>query len=242
MEKEQALTTFNNAVNAFYSSRLIIVDRTISAFLSEIVANSELFNVLTDCTRATNFQAEFNKAITRDGFGMSFVLPHNKRHLVALITGLLFEFDKKSLSIVEFVTKFYPQESSHASYMAFCDKVITPYADAYRYMLAPAEVEEEVVVEDKPVELLPEKVAEDCDYWLRQMLDTIAGDNAMGEITRKDGTSLVKGLLYVLETLNPLLIKLVWLGLKNTLGNQQSVLRALKEVQSVLINYGVIEP
>lgn len=242
MGKDQALTTFNNAINAFYSSRLIIVDRTISAFLSEIVANSELFDVLTDCTRATNFQVEFNKAITRDDKGISFVPPHNKRHLVALITGLLFEFDKKSLSVVEFVTKFYPQESSHASYLAFCDKIITPYAEAYRSMLTLPNAIEETIEKDKPIELLPGKVAEDCDYWLRQMLDTIAGDNAMDELTRREGTTLVKGLLHVLESLNPLLIKLVWLGLKNTLGNQQSVLRALKEVQSVLINYGVIEP
>jgi hypothetical protein len=242
MEKDHALSTFNNAINAFYSSRLIIVDRTISAFLSEIVANSELFEVLTDCTRATNFQIEFNKAITRDGSGMSFVLPHNKRHLVALVTGLLFEFDKKSLSVVEFVTKFYPQDTSHASYMAFCDKIITPYAEAYRSMLATPNVVEEVIEEDTHVELLPEKASEDCDYWLRQMLDTIAGDNAMDERTRREGTTLVKGLLHVFESRNPLLIKLVWLGLKNTLGSYQSVLRALKEVQSVLINHGVIEP
>ena len=66
-------------------------------------------------------------------------------------------------------------------------------------------------------------------------------DNGLNNLERKDFITMIKGLMYVTELANPLLIKLNWLGIKYALGNRKSIYRELKEVETILINYGVID-
>lgn len=242
MENASNLQKFNDTLNAFYSSRLIIVDKAISDFLKALASDESYMSVIADATKTSDYRQEYKNAIVTDENGVSFRLPTNKRHVVSLVVGLLLEFDKKDLSIIEFVRKFYPAEVSHDSYLTFCDCVLKPFGDAFRSLyLGEDEVRSSTSITDLEEKPFNEKAKEDSDYWLRLTLDGIMSDNTLSKEERKDFTTMIKGLMYVTELQNPLLIKLNWLGVKYALGNLKSVKRELKEVEIILINYGVID-
>ena len=242
MANAQNLQKFNDAIGAFYSSRLIIVDKAISDFLRTLASDNSYMEVLADATKTADYKQEYQKAIVNDENGISFRLPANKRHVIALVVGLLLEFDRKDLSIIEFVRKFYPREASHDSYLAFCEQVIKPFGEAFKSVYVGEEdtysASTIVDLEEKPFN---DKAKEESDYWLRLVIDGIMSDNGFTNVERKDFITMVKGLMYVTELANPLLIKLNWLGIKYALGNRKSVYRELKEVETILINYGVID-
>lgn len=242
MDIKLAIKKFNDAINSFYTARLIIVERNIGRLLELIASTPELYGVIAECAKSANYQAEYKKAVSRDGVGGYFNLPANRRQLISLITGLLYEFDNKTLSIVDFVTGYFPGETSHESYLTFCEKVITPYAEAFRYMLEgePGEISG-VLSEELSIIPFPDKAKEDADFWLRSLLDIIVGDNSISESERREIVTMIKGLLYVLDTRNPMLIKIVWIGLKNTVGGRKVGFREMKETEMVLMSYGVID-
>lgn len=242
MEKQQNLVKFNEALNAFYSSRLVIVDKTISDFLKMLANDTSFMEVVAEAAKTTSFKQEYQNSIVNDEKGLSFRLPMNKRHVVALVVGLLFEFDRMDISVIEFVRKFYPYEASHDSYVAFCDSVIRPFGEAFRSLYL-GEMEDSVVAPPVEIENKPfnDKAKEEIDYWLNLIMGGMIGDYTYSKDEQKEGATLIKGMSYVCSLADPLLIKLTWLGLKNTLGNHKSIYRELKEVESILITYGVID-
>lgn len=244
MRNPDSLIKFNDAINAFYNSRLIIVDKVISGFLSTIVGTPELIELVSDSAKTSNFRLEYNNAVGVDRNGNPvFRLPHNPRHLVALVVGLLFEFDKKTISIVEFVAKFYPAEASHDSYLTFLDAIITPFAEAFRKLLTGDKTVETIAdnANDAPRRALDEKAREECDYWVRMLMDAVIASNNISDELRLDSVTMIKGMLYALDTGNPIIIKLVWIGMRNTLNIGNIGGRALNEIETILANYAIIE-
>lgn len=243
MEHEAAINKFNSAVEEFYRSRLILVDRVITGFLRSIAEEPELMDVLNDAAATASYANEYKKAVSKDGIGSYFLLPQGGKQIITLVTGLLYEFDNKTLSIVDFVTKFFPSDSAHDSYSNFCGRVITPYAEAFRRrLIGEPETVSEALAEPRPTPAaFPDKAKEDCEYWLNALLDAVIGDNSTAEDKRREYVTMIKGMLYVLDSRNPLLIKLLWLGLKNTLGAYRPGKRELNEIKTVLFTYGVLE-
>lgn len=244
MRNPDSLIKFNDAVNAFYNSRLIIVDKVISGFLSTIVGTPDLIELVSDSAKTSNFRLEYNNAVGVDRNGNPvFRLPHNPRHTVSLVVGLLFEFDKKTISIVEFVTKFYPAEASHESYLRFLDEIITPFADAFRKLLTGDKAIETIAdnASDSHRKVLDEKAREECDYWVRMLMDAVIASNGISDELRVDSVTMVKGMLYALDTGNPIIIKLVWIGMRNTLNIGNIGNRELNEIETLLVNYSLIE-
>ena len=243
MDMHQNLDKFSASLNAFYSSRLIIVDKTISDFLKILASDNDYMAIVADSARTSSFKQEFQKAIVNDENGLSFRLPMNRRHIITLVVGLLFEFDRKDISVIEFVRKFYPMEASHDSYIAFCDNIIKPFGEAFKAVYLGLEENEHASttiadLEEKPFN---EKAKEESDYWLNLIMGGVLEDSSFSKSEQKDALTLIKGMMYVTELANPLLIKLVWIGLKSVLGTRKSIYRELKEVESILINYGVID-
>lgn len=242
MANAENLQKFNEAIGSFYASRLIIVDKAIADFLRTIASDNSFMEIIAEATKTADYRQEYQKAIVHDENGISFRLPLNKRHIVALVVGLLLEFDRKDLSIIEFVRKFYPRESSHESYIAFCESVIKPFSEAFKSLYIGEEDNySPSTIADKEEKPFNEKAKEESDYWLRLVIDGLMSDNGLNNLERKDFITMIKGLMYVTELANPLLIKLNWLGIKYALGNRKSIYRELKEVETILINYGVID-
>ncbi|HOL61395.1 MAG TPA: hypothetical protein PLS05_05920 [Clostridia bacterium] len=243
MDIESAVKKLNEGIDEFYRSRLILVDRVIAAFLQTLAGDSVLMATLQECASSVNYANEYKKAISKDGIGSYFLLPQGSKQIITLVTGLLYEFDNKTLSIVDFVTKFFPAETSHESYVSFCDRVIRPYGEAFSRMLkGEPDAVTETLAEAAPQPLtFPDKAKEDCEFWLKALLDVVTGDNSAPEDKRREYFTMIKGMMYVLDGRNPLLIKLLWIGLKNTLSGYKPSKRELDEIKLVLFTYGVLD-
>jgi len=242
MSDEAALDFLREAERNFYDSRIILVERVIARYLQSLTECRELLAVLEDCAKGANYPAEYKKAISRDGVGSYFIMPQGTKQVISLVSGLLYEFDSGALSIVDFVTKFFPSDASQDSYRLFCERLIAPYFDAFvrRLKGEPEAVSETLAEKTQRPFSFPDKVKEDCDHWLKALLDIVTGDNGTPEDRRREYAEMIKGMLYVLEGRNPLLIKFVWIGLKNTLGYYRPGRRELAEIKTILTVYGVL--
>ena len=234
-----ATAILNQAKTDFGTSKLIMVDQVIRKFLGRVANDPMLYRVLVDCNRGFDYEGEKKKATVHDRFGVRFVLPRNRHTVVALVTGLLYEFDKKEGgSVVNFVLKHFNSDATHLSYQRFLEEVIYPYLAAFADLTAP------VVPEEDPPETapttVPEAVREEAENWVKRLLDLVIGDNDTYESERKEMILMLNGLTYVLGEQNALLIPIVWTGLKNTFGDYPRGERELQELERVLFNYGVL--
>ncbi|HHX49267.1 MAG TPA: hypothetical protein GX709_02625 [Clostridiales bacterium] len=239
MQQKNTLDILNELIVSFYSSRLIIVDKVISKFLKTLVENKELFEILSDCVNAYDYETEYQNALTTTDNKTTFLLPRSRRKTIALVSGLLFEFDNKSKNIIDFVTTFFPAETSHESYIKFLDNIITPFADSFAMLLTTNYDLPEIKPETQN-EIFPDAAKEQCTYWLTQLSDSIISSNKIDEQTRNDALELIKGMFHMMEMQNPTFIKYVWIGLKNTLKSEKSCTREIQEINTVLYNYAVI--
>lgn len=240
MQQKNTLDILNELIASFYSSRLIIVDKTISKFLKTLVENKELFSILTECVSAYNYETEYQNALTTTDSKTSFLLPRSRRKTIALVSGLLYEFDNKSKNIIDFVTTFFPAETTHESYINFLDGIITPFSDSLA-MLLTTNYDLPDIAPEKTNEIFPDAAKEQCTYWLTQLSDSIIASNKIDEQTRSDAMELIKGMFHTLELQNPIFIKYVWIGLKNTLKLDKSCTREIQEINNVLYNYAVLD-
>lgn len=236
------LNQFQESINLFYASRLIIVERDISNMLRVLVGRPDYFQIIGECAKAAIFKGEYKRAISSSTNVEKFLLPNSDCKIVSLVTGLLFEFDKNNISIVDFVTSFFPADKPHESYIKFCDNIIKPFEKSFKNIYLGLIDSGETESTEVPEGLIPlvDKAKEDCDYWLRKMIDTIIGDNSIPESLRNDSLKLLHGLLYVLDINNPVLINIVWTGVDRTLSNVSSCYRELRELEQILKSYGAI--
>lgn len=243
MQELSSLEKLNNAIEDFYRSRLILADRVIADFLKTVAADDALISVVSEAAGAAGYAAEYKKAITKDGISSFFLLPTGAKQIITLVTGLLYEFDNNTLSIIDFVTKFFPSDTANEAYTSFCNRIIKPYAEAFKARLVgePDAVYQAMADATPKLQALPDKAKEDCNYWLGALLDSVTGDNGTPEDKRREFVIMIKGMMYVLDSHNPILIKLLWIGLKNTLGAYKPGKRELQELKSLLHTYGVLD-
>lgn len=240
MQQKDTIDLFNKVITSFYSSRLIIVDKNISQLLKTLVENKNLFKVLTECVNAYNYEIEYQNAITSNEIRPVFLLPHSRRKTIALVCGLLYEFDNKTKNIIDFVTSFYPAETTHESYIKFLDNVITPFAHSFTMLLTTSYEIPEIHLIKEADELLNDQAKEQCTYWLNQLSNSIIASNKIYESVRSDALELIKGMFHVLELQQISLIRYIWIGLKNTIKEEKLCTREIQEISSILYNYGVI--
>lgn len=242
MDNDKILQQFNTEINGFFTSRLILVDKVINKYLRYVAATPKILEIVAESAKINSYETLYNKAMKYESSGSRFVLPDNRKQIITLVTGLLFDFDNKNLSIIDFITKFYPSETVRESYVDFCEKLITPYAEAIRYYCADVPQELNCLDEEdeKPV-AFPDKAKEELHFWIAEITNLVIGDNTLPEAQRKEFMIELNGMRYASETGNAVLMNIVWVGLKNTLGDYKAAFRELKEVGTILLNYGVTD-
>lgn len=237
------LQQFDERINACYNSRLILVDKPISELLKTLVSRQDYFSILRDAAKTASFSSEFQKSCIMTSDGKRFVLPPSDARIVSLVIGLLFEFDKGNLSIVDFVTTFFPSEHTHDSYIQFCRNILIPFSESFSRLITGEKVpiDFNLTIDTNQTKPLIDKVREDCDYWIRIMIDSVIGDNSISETLRKDSLKMLNGFLHILEINDPIVTNIVWTGLSYTLTNVNKIYRELRELELLLKTYGAID-
>lgn len=232
----QITDKFDQCIKAICDSKLIIVDRAFSNLLRTLVITPEYLHVVREAASTTSFSSEMQKC-TETG---EFVLPKSNKSAVALTVGLLLEFDKRKISVTDFVTKYFPDSTSNGCFQKFIETVIKPFARAFRSLL---NGENAIIGERDEItpSVIPEPEKEEVETWLKTLLTEVYATDRLDEDSRRDLTDMIKGTLYVLEFDNPILMKVAFMGLSYALGCYNMGYRELNAVKEILVTYGIME-
>lgn len=244
METKKDLILFQESINLFFSSRLILVEKPISNILKILVSRPDYFSIIGECARTAPFKSEYKKALSHSNSNeVRFSLPKTDMQIVSLIVGLLFEFDKSTISPTDFITNFFPGPKPHDSYIKFCDNIIRPLEISFKNLYLGVFVTPPNESPSAPAvnATIPDKTKEECYYWINIMIDSVIGDNSIPETIRKDCLKLLKGFLHVMDYNDPIVLEAIWIGLYHTLVKSNNCLREIKELELILDKFGVIK-
>ncbi len=237
-----SIAVFNKTVNSLMQCRLIMVDKHISGLLQCVASSSVFKQCITDSLRTASYATEFSRArvtLTRpDGVKQSQLkLPLDKHRLFTFVVCLLLEVDSKKRDFIELLEEFYPASDGNISYKQFVDNVLRPFKKAGEAILKSSSA-------DSGIDVSAQSQAENCfvgdsiyisstvidqlaihiDDLVRKLDGAVVGDRA----TNQECQYMCMCMLNALLTKNPKLIKVVWIGFRNTLleleGSQQTIL------------------
>ena len=149
-EEKQNLINFFDACNDMIEGRFILSDTKVANILRSVVASETLYKLYSDCMVGFKFarMLEFCKASNPNNGGY-FRIPDEDKDIVAFVTCLLLEVDKRNINLQTFVTdNFYSIDGYNISYNNFALLILVAYKTAVKNLLGIDDKAEPVVRED----------------------------------------------------------------------------------------------
>lgn len=238
--KEEAFRLFDEAVKALTDSKFILTQKPITDILRCLVLNEQLHSFVTECCKGVDYNEELQNCFKSEDGGYSFVLPKSNKRIIAVVTGLLSDFDKGEVNLIAFLREMYPSNDSNVSFKMFCDSIIWGYHRAFRqsflYDIDTAEGAGEVEI----ATVISQTVLEQAGAILSQLRTVFAGDNKLTNDKRVDLLILTDGLYYSLEKNDLRIIKIVWTALKLALSGYKKAERKFSEITELLSLYALL--
>ena len=136
-EERQNIVDFFNACNEMVEGRFILSDTKVSNILKSVVKSETLYKLYSDCMVGFKFvrTLDFCKASNPNNGGY-FQMPQEDKDIVAFVTCLLLEVDKRNINLQTFVTdNFYSADGYNISYNNFALTVLVAYKTAVKNLL-----------------------------------------------------------------------------------------------------------
>lgn len=241
---ERVEKRFINCCNAYMTSKLILSTQPLQDLLKLLAGERELFSVIESSAKDFDFNEEFASAQIETGSGAVLRLPRTNKALIAFVTTLLYSFDNGSISVLDFLEKFYPtEEGVKASFPVMCKAVILPFREAMLAQLrGEAEEEEpepEEIVQEKPSPV-PEGAVAQGGRALRALAKTILEDGSLTSSEKNDLLTVTDGALHALEIREVKLVKAFFVSLTILLKNVRGASQRLRDFESALKLYMII--
>ena len=210
-EERENLVGFFNACNEMIEGRFILSDTKVSNILKSVVKSEILYKLYSDCMSGFRFAKtlEYCKASNPNNGGY-FQMPSEEKDIVAFVTCLLLEVDKRNINLQTFVTdNFYSADGYNISYNNFAITILMAYKSAVKSLIGIDENGEFVQTEDETKnqisidETIEEVRANDNARILfaKLMLSIVELQNAINEDVKIKYTDKEE-LLIVLKALN----------------------------------------
>jgi len=238
--KEDAFRLFDEAVKALCNSNFIITQKPITDLLRCLIFSDKLQAFVSECLRGVNYEAELTNAISKTEMGYVFTLPKSNKRIIALVTGLLSDFDKGDRSLTTFIREFYSAPDNNQRYKMFCDNVLMPYHRAFRQSFLYDIDNTDTMSGEDSVNIISEPALEQAAGILSALRTVFLGDNKLSEKKREDLIYLTDGLYYSLEKGDRRIIKTVWTGLKLALTGYKKADRKFSDLTEFLALYALL--
>lgn len=136
-EEKSKLVDFFDACNEMIDGRFILSDTKVSNILKSIVKSEILYNLYSKCMSGFKFSLVLDRCqASNPSNGGYFVMPDDVKEIVAFVTCLLLEVDKKNINLQTFVTdNFYSVDGYNISYNNFALSVLVVYKTAIKNLL-----------------------------------------------------------------------------------------------------------
>lgn len=239
----KAFIEISNACTNLTNAKFIVSQPKIGSILKTITNNDVLFNLINYCNENFSYDTEFDRAITSFKDGERFILPSSRKKIVALVTGLLFEFNMKTLDFHKFILTYFTNANSNVSFKEFCEKIINPYVNALKEILVDGldnDVYEETENFTPVSNTANDALAENIAPLLNKMNYLFIADNGLDEKSRQELTEIVNGLLLACEIRDMRIIRAVWHGFKFRAKGIKNSAKLIDEIQKTLKMYLVI--
>ena len=238
--KEDAFRLFDEAVKALINSNFIITQKPITDLLRCLVFSDKLQAFVGECLRGVDYETELANAVTKTESGYVFLLPKSNKRIIALVTGLLSDFDKGDRSLTTFIRELYPAPDNNQRYKLFCDNVLMPYHRAFRQSFLYDIDNADPAFGDESSAVISEPALEQAAGLLTALRTIFLGDNKLSEKKRADLIYLADGLYYCLEKGDPKIVKTVWTGLKLALTGYKKADRKFSDLTEFLALYALL--
>ena len=238
--KEDAYRLFDEAVTALINSNFIITQKPITDLLRCLVFSDQLRAFITDCKKGVDYESELTAAVGRDDMGYLFLLPKSNKRIIALVTGLLRDFDTGTRSLTSFMRDFCPAPDNNGRYKLFCENVLLPYKKAFKQSFLYDIDSTDQGLDHEMQTVVNDTVLESGAPLFAALRTVFCGDNKLSQKKRDDLIYLTDGLYYALEKGDLKLIKTVWTGMKLALTGYKKAERKFSDISEFLALYALI--
>ncbi len=236
MSKESLQKAYAGLVsrcNKLAKYKFLLSGQYIAEVLRYIASTPELIGYVSACNMGVDYRACLAEATAGDFFR----LPKDAKTAVALVTGLLYDFDRKVIGLHQFLRTYFKDDDVDKSYAMFCNKVITPYLLAFKGVLDGGEVDDAPTATDNPAE---ESVRETIIPYIAALTETVMSDEALDDEVKEKYVTMLEGLYLALESSGVKLIKVVWMGMKAVMGDYRGGASYLKSIEKIMKSYAML--
>lgn len=221
--------------NDLCRGKFIVAGNSIKSLLRFMASDSTVMGCIAKCNTGIDYKDEFAKASNAN----SFRLPSNSRKTVALVIGLLYEFDRGTKNLYSFLKNYFRADDIDVSFSMFCNSIITPFVLAFKNVLDDKQEKEDsrfgqgdFVVSD----IIKEKIVP----YIVSVTETVAGDYKLDDDLKDDYITMLEGFYYAFEIASAKMVKAVWLGLNAVMNGYRNASSYLDAVEKILQTYALI--
>lgn len=149
-EEIEKIVEFYKACDEMIEGRFILSDTKVSNILKCIVKSDVLYNLYSKCMKDFNFHNVLDRSVASNpANGGYFVMSDDEKEIIAFVTCLLLEVDKKNINLQTFVTdNFFNANGYNISYSNFAITVLIAYKTAIKKLVGVDEKGKVLEVED----------------------------------------------------------------------------------------------
>ncbi|MDR2634590.1 MAG: hypothetical protein LBC13_01270 [Clostridiales bacterium] len=233
-----AIADFNGICADLRAGKLILATKDIRRLLKCMVYYDELREIIEGCKTGFDYPKAYSRAIVGLGAHAVFKLPQSPKLRVALVVCLLAEFDMQKRDLIKFVLDYFPSENSNRAYERFAENLIYPFQEAFNLIYGGGGIPETVQYEDE-CGSLSVGLAAQAHRLLSDITKALTGAS-MDAAARDECLTVTEGFTLALDTRDPFLIKVIWIGLKRTLAGIRPVAGKLRDLEEILRVYKAI--
>ncbi len=250
---ENELKQFTEKVNGMLECKFILSEIRMTALLKTLVSLPTLMQTLEQTTASFDYAAEYQRAAAwvaqPDGTQkIKFCLPKDKLKCFTFVFCLLADFDAGKRNFNRFLSEYFAAGDINESYARFCEEVMKPFKRAGESILRNIDPESLDVQPQKEGEkyfaaervYIPTDVFETLCTTLSRLRETIVNEVLGSQRESAEAEEMTLALWNAVLLKNPKLIKITWIGFKNTLPKLRYTENTIRRVEGMLLQANLI--
>lgn len=248
---DDCLYEFIHACDDMISSKYILADKKISNILQTIAASTKLYELFEGALSNFDFGLEFAKSKIPNSFNHTILkLPTDRMKNIAYVFCLLYQLDTKGMEIKNFLNEFYYSENINEQYQNFCRTVITQFKKNTEIVFVEGEdfngevKSAESFFDDETTESkIDSNAVEKMVTIMREIISIVSKEPYLNLAERDEILTVCEGLNNTIFTKNSKLIKILFIGFKNTAKLSKvykSISNNIDELTALLNEYHIL--
>lgn len=242
---------FSERMTELEKGKFILSESKIRGVLKCIAATPELLGLIKECLTGFDFDAELKAAkqpvVQEYSNRYSLRPPADKKKFIAFVFCLLAEFDDGKRDLNKFLQEyFYEDGSVFEAYKKFIFTLIKPFRKTVESLFKEEDAESEEVAEaekyfDGDNTAIDNMMIEDLIAKIQDVSTALTSDDALNLVEKREMIDITEGLGNAIITREARLIKLLWIGFKNTIKSYKALVSKLGELEARLKEYRIID-